>query len=337
MTQEPWSISELQAVNIKVFATNTVGDSPPGSGMVRMPGSPDQILASDVEELSTDSATIEWILLNDGGSSIVETEIHLYKGSRSAEPVAFTVEDGFATTFTLDELSPKTAYFYKIFASNQLFTADESDFFSFSTKGEPDAPSRFKDLVVGSDTITWSWSAPVNDGGSDITGYSVYVTGPSGATIEHEVESSPYTMDADPDELYQAYVTATNAFGESPRSSSVDATTDKREPDVPSAPEATDQTPFSIDLAWEEPAQDGGSEITGYTVSYRAPLQDAVTLEFLDNEATLFDLEPATLYTITVYATNAEGDSAASSALRHSTDKAPPEVPSEVNNVRVSA
>jgi hypothetical protein len=76
--------------------------------------------------------------------------------------------------------------------------------------------------------------------------------------------------------------------------------------------------------------------VTGYTVSYKTSGSSAVEFDFLTTEATLRDLVPSTTYTITVTATNAEGDSSESAPLRHSTDDAPPEAPSVVRNVQVS-
>jgi hypothetical protein len=96
LTQEPWSISDSELVNIVVVATNSVGDGEIGRGSVRMPDSPDVILISAAEEVTVDSASISWLISAD---DLVKTKIHLFKGSRSAEPVAFMIDDGFTSTY----------------------------------------------------------------------------------------------------------------------------------------------------------------------------------------------------------------------------------------------
>lgn len=129
-------------------------------------------------------------------------------------------------------------------------------------------------------------------------------------------------------------MTASNFYGEGPRSDSSEATTDKRAPDAPSAFKAANQTPFTIELSWIAPAQDGGSEVTGYIVSYAAPNSPVKTAKFTETEGTLTDLLPETIYDMSVQATNDLGEGEKSMSLRWSTLQAPPEPPSAVTNVR---
>lgn len=112
LTKEPWSISADELVEIRVVAVNNEGVSEYGSGSVRMPQSPAVITLSEIEELSDKSASVSWILSDDGGSAIIKTEIHLYKGSSDAQVSTFTVDNKFATSYEFTGLSPKTDYFY---------------------------------------------------------------------------------------------------------------------------------------------------------------------------------------------------------------------------------
>jgi len=65
-----------------------------------------------------------------------------------------------------------------------------------------DAPTDFEASSVDSGSVTWSWNAPEDNGDSEITKYTVYVTGPSGVTTSEDVDASPYKIDAEPDALY---------------------------------------------------------------------------------------------------------------------------------------
>ena len=66
----------------------------------------------------------------------------------------------------------------------------------------------------------------------------------------------------------------------------------------------------SVDVAWSAPASDGNSVITGYTVSTSPASAGCSTTGAVT--CTIVGLSPATMYTVTVVATNAVGSSAAS-------------------------
>ncbi|MFQ5457042.1 MAG: fibronectin type III domain-containing protein, partial [Myxococcota bacterium] len=93
------------------------------------------------------------------------------------------------------------------------------------TPGVPGAPTNVTAVVTGADTMTVSWSPPVSNGGSAITGYTV--TGsPGGISVSAGPgETSAVVSGLLPGQSYTFTVVASNAFGESAASAPSDPVT----------------------------------------------------------------------------------------------------------------
>jgi hypothetical protein len=174
----------------------------------------------------------------------------------------------------------------------------------------PSPPSQAPSKVVavpGNASAAVSWTAPSSNGGSPITSYTAiaspggktctWTTGPLRCTVSGLVNGDPYTFT----------VTATNVAGTGPASMPSSAVTPATAPGAPIDVKAIPGD-GSATLSWSAPS-DGGSTITGYTVT-AAPGGKACTAASTKCEIT--GLNPMTEYTLSVVAANTVGRSSAS-------------------------
>jgi Fibronectin type III domain/Zinc carboxypeptidase len=187
---------------------------------------------------------------------------------------------------------------------------------------KPTAPSTVT-ATAGDSTASLSWTPPASDGGSPISGYTVtsspisagcVTTGARTCTITGLSNGTAYTFT----------VTATNTAGTSPASAASAAVIPNGPVSTPGAPTGVTAVPgnASATVRWTAPASDGGSPITGYTITAAPGGRTATTTGA--TTTTITWLSNGTGYTFTVKATNSAGTSPSSVASAAVTPKAPP-------------
>ena len=190
----------------------------------------------------------------------------------------------------------------------------------FKTAGPvaPSAPGAPTGVTAtgGDRKATVSWTAPSSNGGSPITGYTVTpyigtvaqtpatVTGTS-TTVTGLANGTAYTFK----------VTATNAIGDGPASAASNAVTPAA-PAAPGAPTGVSATAGNAKatVSWTAPSSDGGSPITGYTVTPYVGTVAQTPATVTGTSTTVTGLANGTAYTFKVTATNAIGTGPASAA-----------------------
>jgi hypothetical protein len=169
------------------------------------------------------------------------------------------------------------------------------------------------------------FTAPADNGGTAVTGYTVTSTPgdktrhclSSPCTVEGLANGTPYTFT----------VVATNAVGDSIASEPSSSVTPATVPNAPTGVSAV-RGPGSAAISFTAPTDNGGSQVTNYTVT-SSPDGHSATCE--DSPCTVEGLTNGTPYTFTVIATNAVGDSTRSAASDPVTPATVPSAPTEVS------
>uniref|UniRef100_A0A0N5AQN4 non-specific serine/threonine protein kinase n=1 Tax=Syphacia muris TaxID=451379 RepID=A0A0N5AQN4_9BILA len=159
----------------------------------------------------------------------------------------------------------------KIIATNTYGTAEANIKLSVIDRpGTPEGPVVHKETTRHS--VTLSWNPPLDDGGSEITGYKVEYQEVGMSFWEKALEtvnSLSYTVRGlDHGKQYRFRIRAENlvGFSEPLVGEPVTVKDPFDPPGAPSTPEVTGYNTNLISLKWNPPRNDGGSPITGYVI-----------------------------------------------------------------------
>ena len=136
----------------------------------------------------------------------------------------------------------------------------------------PSPPRTLRATADGPSVIELAWQAPLDIGGSEITGYWIEVSEDEGETWTDLVRDTESTATAyrhtglSEGTTRHYRVSAINGFGDSDPSNIVGATSTSRVPGAPTRLKATARGTSAIDLDWNAPSSGTGGSITGYRI-----------------------------------------------------------------------
>ena len=245
---------------------------------------------------------LSWLApLDDGGLSITGYTIYRTGGSGD---LTFSIT---STSFTDPSAVNGTTYSYTVAAVNAMGEGAMPTPLSVTPMTTPGIVRNFT-AQGGNATVALSWDAPLENGGSSITGYTVYRSGGSSFTPV-ETSGTSYTDTTVVNGTTYTYtVAAVNTVGEGTHSAE-ESVTPAPPVTVPGSPQ--NLTPVGGDntvaLSWDAPASDGGSAVTGYLI-YRTGGSGNVTLYISGTSYTDTSVVNGTQYSYAVSAVNAVGE-----------------------------
>jgi hypothetical protein len=306
----------------KVTASNAVGAGPASEASnavvpaaPQVPGTPTGVTAT----AGNASAVVKWTAPSSGGSQISSYTVTPFIGSEAQTPTTITGSPP-VTSATIGGLTNGTAYTFTVTATNSIGSgspsAPSTSVTPFTTPGAPTGVA----ATAGNASAAVSWTAPPNNG-SGITSYTITPFVGSEAKTPTTISGSPPATNATVTGLsngttYTFKIVATNAAGSGPASAASNSVTPTAVT-TPSAPTAVVASPATRQalVSWSEPASNGGSALTGYTVTpfLAGVAQAPVEVAAGTSSTTVKGLTNGSAYTFTVTATNAVGAGPASS------------------------
>jgi len=272
------------------------------------------------------NATLVWQSpLSNGGSTI--TGYQIYRSTSSGTETIYA-SIGNLTSFTDTLVTGDAKYFYKVSALNgTAYASPRSNEASAIPLSVSQPPTGLTTPYVSPSQISISWQAPLNDGGSPITGYKIERSidgGTTWNTIAPNVAPSPrwysdYHLLASTTYTYR--VSAINSIGTSSPSGTVSATVSQ----PPTGLKATTVSPSQINLIWTSPTNNGGSAITGYKIERSTDggtTWNTIVASTAHSWYSDYFLSASTTYTYQVSAINAIGTSLPSSTASATTSPA---------------
>lgn len=203
--------------------------------------------------------------------------------------------------------------------------------------GAPTGVSAIGDFPnPGSGKLNVSWTAPTDTGNAPLDQYAVTATGPGGpfTTSVPATQTTAQLSGLTDGESYSVTVTARNTavdgshFTSAASSAAIGVPEGPPPATAPSAPRNLAGTPgnTTAGLTWQAPSSDGGSALTGYTVTRSGGPEGTVTTNVPAAQTSLnvTGLTNGTAYTFTVTASNSVGVSPASNAVTVTPVEPPP-------------
>jgi predicted extracellular nuclease/sugar lactone lactonase YvrE len=271
-----------------------------------LPSEPLNVVATPGNKLATVSFQAP---ITDGGSSIAGyTAVSIPAGGvdqNAGQP---------SLTHLISGLTNGTSYQFTVVASNAAGNGPVSAISNSVTPANvPGAPT-ISSLTAGNSQVTVGLTAPVDTGGIPIIGYFVTSIPSGGIDANNGSPGLSHVITGlSNGTSYSFRATATNAIGISPASSisasAIPAT-------VPGAPLMGSASPGNqlATVSFSVPTENGGSAITGYTVTSLPAGGVDSNAGSSSTSHTITGLTNGTSYTFTVRAINSAGLSATSAA-----------------------
>ena len=299
-------VSDLENIRLYAFSVRAVNGTGPGAvatveakprAAITVPTIPRDVAAEPGDAV----VTLTWSPpADDGGSAITGYQYQVDQRGWQLFPTPYTgpayfyVENGREYTFSMR-------------AVNRIGTGPTASV-KATPRGPPSAPRNLA-ASPGDTEVTLTWEPPAEDGGSDVTGYEYQVDQENWEDAGAADARSVVVSDLENGRSYRFSVRAENGIG--PGTVEMVEATPRPAAVAPTAPRdlAAASGDTMVTLTWSPPANDGGSDITGYEYQVdEEDWEDAGAAEA--RSLVVSDLENIRLYAFSVRAVNGTGPGA---------------------------
>ena len=301
------------AYEFRVTAKNIIGNSLPSFSSPTIETLPTAPTITGVTS-GSEQVTVTWTAPSHLGSGTITGDQYVVKAYDAAGNEAGSCKPTSGqTTCVVRDLDNGSAYTFKVAVVTTVGTSAQSVASATAIpSGVPSAPANVTAVTSGN-SMTVTFSAPADNGGSAITSYIV-TSSPVGATCTVGANATTYTCTGlTPGTNYTYTVKAVNLKGQSNASLASTAVTAVAAPAAPqnvSAVITAGTTTLSATVSFDAPTTDNGSAV----ISYRVTASPGGATCTVNAPTTYCDIPvlPDRVYTFTVTATNAVGTSVAS-------------------------
>ncbi|HYL65820.1 MAG TPA: fibronectin type III domain-containing protein [Nitrosopumilaceae archaeon] len=296
----------------RVSAINSIGTSNPSYEAVATPKStsvpPKNIPPSPPTGLTATTSSGTQINLSwnppagNGGPPVTGYQIQYQLDSGSFVNLVSNTRTA-ATGYSHVGLSAGHTYTYIVFAINSVGTSNSSNTSSavpMQISSAPYPPTGLVANPASPTSISLSWTAPSNNGGSDITGYLVEYkvgTGTYSVLIPNNVSTTYLQTGLITGTTYTYRVSAINSIGTSAPSNEASAVPIKTY--IPTGVTAVADSPTMVYLSWIPPSETFGQSIAGYRIDQR--LSSNVFNTMVDNTGIITNYSISNLSTGKTY------------------------------------
>ncbi|KAK4016305.1 hypothetical protein OUZ56_031254 [Daphnia magna] len=245
--------------------------------------------------------------------------------SSSLHPTLLTSELSVTNAAVADE------GLYECAASNMH--GEDSDAVFLQVQDVPQPPLDVRVASAAGRRIQLEWKPPAADGGNPLQEFIIFYQSSGGDVRQERIMASQFSGsigNLQPATVYQVYMTASNALGQSQPSLGLTVTTDEEAPEGPPLQVgASSVHARGFTLSWAPPAhQLQHGIIQSYLVTIDSGrMLNRTVLPSSSNEYTMAGLRPNTNYHAYVQAVNNQGSGPASPSVSVKTSEAPPEEP----------
>lgn len=293
----------------------------------RFPSAPGTPSVTGNADSDPTTATFTWTAPSDTGSGLTNRQIQVNtaSGFNGVDEVNNTA-GAWNTIYNATGLPKGKTLYARVRAATVAGWGGWSSTRTFTTgTTAPSTPGTPAASGITGSSMTISWSAPSDNGGSSISSYEVqraddpsFATGLvtttlPGSSTSFQVTGLKHTW------RYHFRVRAKNAAGATSNwSTAVSFETTATTPTAPTTPAATDRAATSLAVSWSAPSDSGGASITGYEVqwSLSSSFSSPAGATSTSPSFTMTNLTPSTLYYVRTRAVNSVGAGTYSAAAQ---------------------